>query len=294
MGKRGGKFFSDALDSHWRKYQKRLKTCRRDVSEDNVHELRISTRRLLALIELIRTLQPHSSLNKLRKELKHLLDGFDDLRDTQVMSLEIAGSLPEFPELAPFMSYLQQRERQLLLEIGPHIANQKQGELRRKIRKTCRRVRAQTAKNANDAPILHAIDNVYATALERYRAIDATELTSIHHLRIPVKKLRYMLTAVESIIPDLPENHLRRLQTYLTRMGDIQNSAVLSLSLEAFFVDGVPEGVIRYYRKQQQGLLEQFIEHRGEIFSFWRSTPDQALPWRSQYSASGDKDHETS
>ncbi len=281
MTKRGGKLLCDALDSHWRKYKKRLKTCRQDISEDNVHELRICTRRLLALIELFNSLHRHSELGKLRKILKQQLDGFDELRDTQVMLLEIANALPILPELAPFMGYLQQREQQLLQQTGPHIANMQQGKLRRKIQKAGRRFNTRSAKTDLTASILHAIDSVYATALERYQVADAADLPSIHRLRIPVKKLRYMLASVQGLIPDLPENHLKRLQCYLTRMGDIQNSAVLLKTLEVFFGDGVPAEIRAYYQKQQGDLICAFMAHSDEILEFWRSSPDQILPWRS-------------
>jgi hypothetical protein len=46
-------------------------------------------------------------------------------------------------------------------------------------------------------------------------------------------------------------------------------------------VDGIPDEIQQYFRKQQRALIDEFIEHRGEIFGFWRSTPDQALPWTS-------------
>lgn len=281
MPKHAGKPLLDALDSLWDKYRKRLKTCRHDISEDNVHELRIATRRLLALIELLRTLHPQAALDKLRKTLKHQLDGFDELRDTQVMLLEIANGMPALPDLAPFLGYLQQHEQQLLRETGPHIASLRQGKLRRKIQKAGRRFKSKTAKTNVNIAVLSAIDKVYATALERHLTIAADDLASIHHLRIPLKKLRYLLASVPAMIPDLPENHLRNLQNYLTRMGDIQNSAVLLRTLELFFVDGVPEEIRRYYGKQQQALIDEFMEHRGEIFGFWRSSPDQALPWTS-------------
>ncbi|MGZ4957706.1 MAG: CHAD domain-containing protein [Methylomonas sp.] len=279
MTQHGGKFLSDALASHWQKYRKRLKTCRKDVSEDNVHELRISTRRLLALVELIRTLLPHASLKGTRKILKHLLDSFDELRDTQVMLLEIAGSLPNLPELSPFMGYLQEREQQLLQQTGPHIAGLEQGKLRRKIQKAGRRFKSRTAKTDLHASVLGAIDGVYALTLERYRAVDAADLTSIHHLRISLKKLRYMLISVQSLIPGLPDSHLKRLQNYLTRMGDIQNSSVLLRTLEAFFGGAVPANIRMHYQKQQQDLIDGFMAHREEIFEFWRSSPDRALPW---------------
>ncbi|WKJ91572.1 CHAD domain-containing protein [Methylomonas montana] len=272
MAKHGGKLLIDALDKLWRKYRKRLKACRQTANEDNVHELRVSTRRLLALIELLQALQPQPALRRIRKTLKNQLDGFDELRDTQVMLFEIAKTMPALPELEPFLAHLHRREQQLLAESQSLVAGLYQPKLRRKIVKIGNRFKARTADTDLHAALLAAIDKVYADTINRYQVIDPRDLASIHHLRIAVKKLRYLLISVQAIITDLPEDHSKHLQRYLTRMGDIQNATVLLQTLEIFFLAAVPPAIKEYYQKQLQALIDEFMLHREEIFGFWRES----------------------
>lgn len=286
MPHHAGKLLLDALDNHWTRYRKRLKTCRDDISEDAVHELRIATRRLLSLIELIRTLVPQRQLNKLRKILKTQLDGFDELRDTQVMLIEISNTVDTLPELTPFLLDLKRREQQLLLETETFIETLTIGELKRKLKKSHGRCKPRLAKYDANIAVLATIDDAYAEALDRYQAIDPTQLASIHHLRIAVKKLRYMLTSVQALLPGLLEDHLQQLQTYLTRMGDIQNSAVLMETLERFFKPDTPPAIRQYYSQQQLDLIAAFMGSREEIFGFWRRDVDGQLPWESRNSVS--------
>lgn len=281
MPKHVGKLLLDALDNHWDRYRKRLKTCRHDISEDAVHELRIATRRLLSLIELIGTLAPQRQLNKLRKILKTQLDGFDELRDTQVMLLEIGKTVGVLPELTPFLQHLEQREQHLLLQTEAFIETLTLVNLKRKLKKAHGRCKRLFAHDDANIAVLATIDNVYAIALSRYQAVDPEQLASIHHLRIAVKKLRYMLTSVQAMIPGLTDDHQKQLQTYLTRMGDIQNSAVLLQMLDAFFPAGIPQTILRHFQQQQNDLIAAFMAHREEIFGFWRKNSEQDLPWVS-------------
>ncbi len=49
----------EAIDQRWEKYREQIKTCRREFSEEAVHDLRVAARRLLALVDLIRAISPH-------------------------------------------------------------------------------------------------------------------------------------------------------------------------------------------------------------------------------------------
>lgn len=43
----------EALETRWKKFRAEVKTCRRDFSEKAVHDLRVATRRLLAVFDLL-------------------------------------------------------------------------------------------------------------------------------------------------------------------------------------------------------------------------------------------------
>src|SRR5262245_44734250 len=93
---------SDSLAERWDKYRAQLKTCKDELSEEAVHDLRVATRRLLAVMDLLRILDPHPRVKKVRRVLKDQLDSLDELRDTQVMLVDISESMTEFPDLQRF------------------------------------------------------------------------------------------------------------------------------------------------------------------------------------------------
>ncbi|MDT4288527.1 CHAD domain-containing protein [Methylomonas sp. MO1] len=272
MQNTGGKLLLDALERHWRQYRKRLKACRQSANEDNVHELRVSTRRLLALIELLQTLAPQTTLLRIRKSLKKQLDGFDQLRDTQVMLFESAKSLPILPELEPFLAHMHRCEQRLLLENQSFIASLYQPKLRRKLKKAGKYFKTQTADIDLELAVSSAIDDIYGMVINRYEALDPAIPASIHHLRIAVKKLRYTLFATQSIDSAVTETDLSLLKSQLNRMGDIQNSVVMLQTLELFFQHQIPTAIEQYYRRQQQEMIDSFMTCCSEILTFRHAT----------------------
>lgn len=268
MQNTGGKLLLDALERHWRQYRKHLKACRQTASEDNVHELRVNTRRLLALIELLNALEPQATLLSIRKALKKQLDGFDELRDTQVMLFEAAKTLPILPELEPFLAHMHRCEQRLLLENHSFIASLYQPKLRRKLKKAGKRFTDIDLKQA----LPSAIDDIYGMVINRYEALNPAIPNSIHHLRIAVKKLRYTLLATQSIDSALTETDSSILKSQLTRMGDIQNSVVILQTLELFFQHQIPTAIERYYMQQQQELIASFMTCCSEILAFRQKT----------------------
>ena len=104
----------DSLNTRWDKYQADLKTCRREFSEEAVHDFRVATRRLLSLLDLLRAVMPDPRIQKMRRVLKDQLDNLDDLRDVQVLLADISETIHEIPALQPFQGYLQHKEKKLL------------------------------------------------------------------------------------------------------------------------------------------------------------------------------------
>lgn len=264
----------------WQKYCKRLAACQVLPSESAVHKLRISCRRLLALLQLLQRLVSHPSLRKLRKALKSQLDQFDELRDTQVMLLEVSERIDALPDSASYQRYLQRNEQRLLKQADLAIANFDITSLERLFAKAEKSVNAGLGKVELKAAILQAVDECFAAALERYRLIDPERPETLHQLRIAVKKLRYMLAAAEALLPAMPHNHLQHLQTYLTRLGEIQNSCVLLDNLNRFFGHYPPADIQTYYYQRHQALLHDYLDHSHEIMLFWRPSTNQPFPWQ--------------
>lgn len=275
-----GKLLIHAIDSLWAKYQKRLTDCRHAASEEAVHKLRTSTRRLLSSIDLLRTLVPLRELRKLRKALKSELDSFDDLRDTQVMLLEINSQAATLPQLLPFLEHLQAAEQRLMAQTPAILEAIECKNLEQLIKKAHQHLQKEFGKSDLHAPILAIIDASYQNAMDRYHQIDIAQPVTIHHTRIGVKKFRYMLESGQHLLPPLPENHLKHLHAYLTSMGEIQDSSVLMLHLKHFY-DEVPASIQTYYQHRHSDILSAYMARREELLQFWRPSADKPFPWKT-------------
>jgi hypothetical protein len=58
------------MKKEWKSYRKRLKQCQRRFSERSVHELRIQTRRLFSIMELLRPFQSARKIEATQEALK--------------------------------------------------------------------------------------------------------------------------------------------------------------------------------------------------------------------------------
>ena len=149
-----------SLDTRWDKYKSELKRCRNEFSNETVHDLRIATRRMLALVQLLHILNPSPRLQKLRRTFKAQLDGFDDLRDTQVMLVEISETVQEIPALQPFQEYLQKSEGRLLRSVKKKFKQIQPGDTAKRILKTRDILETVTIENIS-ARMLQAADDAF-------------------------------------------------------------------------------------------------------------------------------------
>ena len=266
------------FDTLWGKYSKRLINCQQTGSEEAVHKLRISCRRLLAIMALLQALDPKSSFGKLRKQIKTQLDSFDELRDTQVMLIVITDSLNALADLADYHRYLKLNEQRLLAKIQDLFKNTQYADQQALFKKV--RNKLSISPTLLTQPILAIIDNHYQIALTRHHVISADTPGSLHHLRIALKKLRYMISASKPFLPELPINHANHMQSYLTRLGEIQNSTVLLDSINRFFGHQPPDKVHARFESRHQSLLNDYFVHSHEITGFWRANPYQDFPWQ--------------
>ncbi len=271
----------EAIDNRWEKYREQIKTCRREFSEEAVHDLRVTARRLLALVDLIRVVAPHPRLQKLRKALKGQLNEFDALRDTQVMLAEISETIETLPELKHLQQILQKQERRLLREAEEIVEDLKPAGIARRLEK----VRADIAETRSspefDGLVLRAVDEAYAMVLQRYSWINPEHPATIHRARIAFKRFRYMVEIVHSLLISFPQSNFKRMHDYQTAMGEIQDVEVFLFTLDDLTEAGSAESVRRYYEQRHAELITAYIEDKGEVETFWRASPSLPFPWET-------------
>ena len=270
----------DALETRWKKFRAELKTCRADFSEEAVHDLRVATRRLLALFDLYRSILNHIRIQKIRRALKEQLDDLDDLRDTQVMLADISEFIQDLPSLQTFQERLQKNEKKHLRKTRKRIQSRDPSQLKKRIEKISAMLADLPAELLREQ-ILTATDERFARVLQAHDAVDLENIPSIHKLRIAFKKFRYTIEIINPLLTNFPATNFERMHAYQSMMGDIQDLEVASQTFAELTDASQPdlEPVTNHYASRLRTAVFRFVEDKGEAFTFWRNTPDQPFPW---------------
>ncbi len=278
-------FLLNALGQRYEKYQIEHKRCKAEFSEEAVHDLRVATRRLLAIVDMLRIVAPDPNLQKLRGLLKAQLDSLDELRDTQVMLVEISEMLESLLELAPFQKFLVKREKRLLKTAQVDVGQFKLGTISRRIATIRARLSEPEISHDLLAQVLAGVDDAFSTISRRAQRVDSAQPASIHRVRVAFKKFRYMLEIIYLVLPGFPEGQFKQMHAYQSGMGDIQDVEVFLQSLEDFTARHKAknsETVLRFYQQRHTDLINAYIENMNEFKIFWREMPDRSFPWGTQ------------
>jgi CHAD domain-containing protein len=270
-----------ALETCWGNYRSELKNCRSEFTEEAVHDLRVATRRILALIQLLNSISPHPRLKKMTRAFKDHLDEFDDLRDTQVILGELSTILQELPQLDDFEQHLHSHEAQMLQDLQKQLRQRKPSEIAGWIQKT-RDALEEDAPVDLKAQILDAVDDAFLDVRQRLGWVDVARSATIHRVRVAFKAFRYMVEIVHPLLKDFPPATIKQMNEYQTLMGNIQDAEVFAGTLADFaahapFAD--QDAVQHYYEKRRSEAISTFVKAMDQLHTFWRPAPDRPFPW---------------
>ena len=271
----------EALENRWKDYRAELKRCRVEFSNEAVHDLRVATRRILALLQLLNSISPRPRLQKLNRVFKEQLDEFDDLRDTQVILAEISELIHELPQLHDFQRHLQLVEERLLRALCKKIKKLETSDVTKRIRKTHEAIAAETNGDLK-SQLIQAVDDVYLINRQRHGWVDLARSATIHRLRIAFKSFRYMVEIVYPLLKDFPVENFKQMNDYQSLMGEIQDVEVFAQTLADFsehasFPDLEP--VRQYYERRHAEAVSAYVKEMNQLDTFWRPAPDQSFPW---------------
>jgi CHAD domain-containing protein len=267
----------DSLERHWTRYRKVFKRCRRKFSKRAIHEARVETRRLLAVIELLRDFLSAAKLREIESALKGRLDIFDAVRDTQVQLALIEETGPVFGAARRFRDHLIKREKRVarkalrnagtasLRPLGRLVAG-----ARDDVHSNSRRCTPEQA----GARLLHSADDAFQRAVELRERIEARDPQSIHTTRIAFKKFRYMVEALSEYLGATNEQSFAAMHDYQSMMGDIQDADVLLKAWEKFLrKKGIDSTAARQFSQQllhrRQSLIQAYLERADLLREFW-------------------------
>jgi CHAD domain-containing protein len=273
------------LDERWRRYGKAFDRCREKFSEDSVHQLRVETRRLLAVLDLLGSLMNREELRFIRRVLKKSFRRFTHLRDTQVQLQFVDQHRRRFPEIGPFAKALARWENRLIRKLNRQI--RRAG--RRKVKKLVSPLREVLAPSlAAASRRIHGQNLVAKHARQAFnrvvalrRRIDPDRPLTIHRTRVAFKQFRYLLELLQPLLPGVSLRRLQEMHDYQTLMGEIQDLEVLQEALDRF-AKGDPDTLQMLARFRQEierqhvERIARYLKAADQLLRFWPVKPPRS------------------
>jgi len=268
---------ADSLGTQWKRYRKRLKQCQRRFSEKAVHDSRVETRRLLALVGLLGAFLSGGDIKKVCHRLKRRLDTFDRLRDTQVQLVYVESMTGTFPAARKFHDWLKKREQRFARETERDIRRFRTKRLGRCVagfEKQLRRRHKQMSREEALAIALREMDRAFARVARLCRNVKADDTRTIHCTRIAFKRFRYQAESLAPLLPAITGDHCRAMRGYQSMMGDIQDVEVLLATLRKFRKEKQPAGksvpqLQAELSRRRRWLIQVYLNAAGKLRGFW-------------------------
>ncbi len=275
----------------WRRYRKAFKDCQHDFSENSVHELRVETRRLLALVALFHALWWDERLAEIERRLKRLFKSFSRLRDTHVQLIFVQETQERFPELARFQKALAKRELRLTRRLGRRVGKfpaRRLRKLARAVQKSCQRRRKACSSHRGDwSRLLRHINEAFMSVIELRDQVDPQDSATIHQVRVAFKKFRYLVELLQPLLPRVTVRQIEAMHDYQSMMGEVQDIETLQEALDKFVLRkksrlGKYLNFRDYLRKRRTALVRSYLHQADGLARFWppRAQNGRGLPPR--------------
>jgi CHAD domain-containing protein len=264
--------------SAWRSYQRAFKRCRKKLSRATVHQLRVETRRLLALVDLFDPLLTGNAADRLSRCVKQSFKTSGRLRDTQVMLSDVEEQLGRFPAAKRFKKELLRRENRLSRQLERKLRRTRLKPLKHQmdaLRKELRAaVKPPDERRRVWVRLLASVDRAFANVVARRRSIAQAEPRAVHRTRIAFKKFRYLVEQLRPLMPRLAGGSPGKLRCHQKLMGDIQDCETLLSELDKFMRKKKAETrSLRKFRaavKRDHALLmARYLRRADDLFAFW-------------------------
>ena len=272
------------IDQRWQKYLDAFKLFRKEPTGDSIRKLRVATRQLRTLMQMLEGLHPYKPMQKVVRSFKGQLDDLDRLRDAQVRLALIEADLGEFPALEPFKEYEEKQEAKAVKRARKEFKDIQPGETAKTLVRWVGRLDENDLKDMPEC-LLEPIDEAYRITCERQGRVNPEDPATIHPVRLAFKKFRYRIEVTQPMLRLFTPGALDCLKTHQGRMGAVQDLRILLQGLEDYARDH-PEAdlapAMEHYRERLGDAVIDFMKHEHLLDDFWRPGPGQPFPWRKQ------------
>jgi len=277
-----------AVEGRWHRVSAELVRNRRRCTEGGIHDLRVATRRLLAVLDLADAVLPGEVSPRSRRILRRNLKSFSPLRDCHVRILTLRGLMRRFTVARPMLREARILEKELVAGAGRVIARFDTAAFERDmsaIALALASLEDTPARASAAASVLAGIAaKKYLRVAARGVKVNAGDTRTIHRLRVAFKEFRYTMEALVPLSRGVGKARLKAMNAFQDRMGEIQDIEVLIGTVGRFAVTrgaAFPVSVLnlqRHLARRRLSLVNSFMNGAEAVKQFWPSGAFPAPP----------------
>lgn len=226
---------SDSLAERYEKFCAELANCRNHPSLDAVHDLRVSIRRLNAVLAKIEQFNPTVMVHQCSRELKLLMKPLGRLRDIHVQIEWIEKTFRVIgPGLNEYLKKLWLKEKRLQRKITGMMENYTPTECAALHQHVFLLTKSDDAGkfSAVSGSLLESLFGTLSGMKEGTAARD--NAAHLHGMRIALKKYRYTVEILKPALGAGAGRLLKRMHALQTLLGDIHDFDVLIAKFSKF------------------------------------------------------------
>ena len=255
-----------SFDKSWKNFSKAWKEASATASEKSVHDLRVSTRRLIATLELTRALSKHAEIANLQRRFKKVLKRMGPLRDVQVQ-LETVSKMHQIGGIKEFERDLDRRERREIDSLSKELKRGRKQRLCKEV-KDARAEFARLHDKLGDDRVRGLIERILKLRrnefLKARRRFQPSDEDTLHEMRIAFKKFRYTVEAAQPVLRDSAKQGAGEMHAFQQLMGDSRDVEILRAELQKWsakkgnIIAMAP--ALQRLEQKRESLLKKIIE----------------------------------
>ena len=228
---------SSSLDQSWKNFSGAWKNSRTKASEKSIHDLRVSTRRLIAILELAKALAGGDEIAQLQRRFKKVLKRMGRLRDTQVLLVNVS-RVPRTRLVADFKKSLIQREKREIDKIRGKLKPRRKQKLSKAVDDVRSEFGSRQTKlgqqkiHRSIERVLTSRGNELLKAQRRFLRSQPVNEDLLHEMRIALKKFRYVVEAAQPVLGEAAKERAREMHAFQHLIGESRDVEMLRTTLE--------------------------------------------------------------
>jgi CHAD domain-containing protein len=258
------------------------RSARQPQRQENVHQLRVYTRRTTAALQLYQDVRPEKEVAWFAKTLRKLRRAAGDARDLDVLAKNLAAD--GIPQLPP--KFLAEVKRRRARAQRPIVACDRKLRRRHRWRRHARRLLAEPRSELSAEADLSfgpwGKQRLGREICQFFKAspTDLTDLDSLHRFRIRGKKLRYAMELLAPALPPTLHAELYRpIEQLQELLGQINDRIVARKRYKGWLAESKTK-LARQLRRQRKREKQQLKELVAKFAAWWTAEYRQQLRCR--------------